>query len=117
MEKIQIWHNPKCSKSRQAMQILETKNLDIETFKYLEETIDATMLKNIINMLEVSDIRDILRKKEDEYKNLNIQDKDLTQDEIIDLVIKNPKLIERPIIIKDNRAIIARPMENIDKLF
>ena len=117
MEKIKIWHNPKCSKSKQAMQILESKDLNIEVFQYLEEDIDSIMLKDIKTMLGIDDIRDMLRSKEDEYKSLDIENPSLTQDEIIDLVIKTPKLIERPIIIKDDKAVIARPMENIDKLF
>jgi arsenate reductase len=117
MEKVIIWHNPKCSKSNQAKNILESKELDIEYFEYLNENITPSQIKQVMKMLEIDDIRSMLRSKEDEYKTLNINNKELSQDDIIELVIKTPKLIERPIVIKDNKAIIARPMENIQKLF
>jgi len=106
-----IWHNPKCSKSREAKKILEEQNVPHRTFEYLKEEISASNIKDIMKKLNISDIKDMLRKKEEEYKIMDIESK--TQDEIIDIVIKTPKLIERPIIIKDIKAVIARPMENL----
>jgi len=106
-----IWHNPKCSKSREAKKILEEQNVPHRTFEYLKEEISASNIKDIMKKLNISDIKDMLRKKEDEYKTMDIESK--TQDEIIDIIIKTPKLIERPIIIKDTKAVIARPMENL----
>jgi len=114
MSKIKIWHNNRCSKSREAKKILEEQNVPHGTFEYLKEIFTINDIENIMNMLDITDIKDMLRKNEDEYKSLDIQNK--SHNEIISLVIKNPKLIQRPIIIKDDKAIIARPMENLIKL-
>lgn len=113
---IKIWHNNRCSKSREAKAILEAKGLDFEVFEYLKNDFSKEDIKSIMALLEIDDVRDMLRDKEDEYKQLNLGDKSKTQDEIIDLVVKNPKLVERPIIIKDGKAVIARPMENLTNL-
>jgi len=114
MSKIKIWHNNRCSKSREAKKILEEQNVPHGTFEYLKEIFTINDIENIMNMLDITDIKDMLRKNEDEYKSLDIQNK--SHNEIISLVIQNPKLIQRPIIIKDDKAIIARPMENLIKL-
>jgi len=111
---IKIWHNPKCSKSREAKSILEESGIDFEVFEYLKNDFTENDLKTIMNQLNITDIKDMLRKKETEYKELDIENK--TQDEILNLVIQAPKLVERPIIIKDNTAVIARPMENLTNL-
>ncbi|DAB28280.1 MAG: arsenate reductase (glutaredoxin) [Sulfurimonas sp. RIFOXYD12_FULL_33_39] len=116
MSKLKIWHNPKCSKSREAKSMLEDKNQEFEVFEYLKEDITKDELKNIIKMLCISDIREMLRTKEDEYKELGIAEKNLSQEEIMDIVLKHPKLIERPIIIKGSKAVIARPMERLAEL-
>lgn len=114
MSKIKIWHNNRCSKSREAKKILEEQNVPHGTFEYLKEIFTINDIEDIMNMLDITDIKDMLRKNEDEYKSLDIQNK--SHNEIISLVIQNPKLIQRPIIIKDDKAIIARPMENLIKL-
>lgn len=113
---IKIWHNNRCSKSREAKSILETQNEDYEVFEYLKNTFSSNDIKQIITQLGISDIREMLRTKEKEYKELDIANESKSQDEIIDLVVENPKLIERPIIIKDGKAVIARPMENLTNL-
>ncbi len=113
---MKIWHNTKCSKSREAKSILDESKQDFEVFEYLKNSFSSDDLKEIILQLGISDIRDMLRDKETEYKELDIANSSKTQDEIISLVIKNPKLIERPIIIKDGKAVIARPMENLINL-
>ncbi|MCV6606597.1 MAG: arsenate reductase (glutaredoxin) [Campylobacterales bacterium] len=113
---IKIWHNPRCSKSREAKGILEDSKESFETFEYLKDSFTKEDLKEILKLLNVSDIREILRSKEEEYKELNIESPELSQDEILDLVVKTPKLVERPIIIKDGKAVIARPMENLTDL-
>ena len=114
MSKIKIWHNNRRSKSREAKKILEEQNVPHGTFEYLKEIFTINDIEDIMNMLDITDIKDMLRKNEDEYKSLDIQNK--SHNEIISLVIQNPKLIQRPIIIKDDKAIIARPMENLIKL-
>ncbi|MBE0513983.1 arsenate reductase (glutaredoxin) [Sulfurimonas sp.] len=111
MQEIKIWHNPKCSKSREAMEILKEKKCDAEVVKYLEESPDKAKIKSILKMLDIAP-RELMRTKEDIYKELNLKDE--TDDEaLIEAMAKHPKLIERPIIIKGKRAIIGRPSERI----
>ena len=111
---ITIWHNNRCSKSREAKAILEESGLEFEVFEYLKNDFSKEELLRVMAQLKISDINDMLRKKEKEYKELDIVNK--SQNEILDLVVQNPKLIERPIIIKENKAVIARPMENLTNL-
>ncbi len=111
---IKIWHNNRCGKSREAKAILEEKNLEFEVFEYLKDDFSKEELLRVLAQLKISDVKDMLRHTEIEYKTLNIENK--SQNEILDLLVLNPKLIERPIIIKDNKAVIARPMENLLKL-
>ena len=111
---VQIWHNNRCSKSREAKKILEESNVPHGTFDYLKEEFTKETILDIMSKLGITDIKEMLRKKEDEYKTLDMENK--TQDEIIEILLITPKLIERPIIIKDEKAVIARPMENLTKL-
>ncbi len=111
---IQIWHNNRCSKSREAKAILEESNVEFEVFEYLKNDFSKEELLRLMVQLKIKDIKDMLRHKESEYKDLDIANK--SQNEILDLVVQNPKLVERPIIIKDNKAVIARPMENLTNL-
>jgi len=111
---ITIWHNNRCSKSREAKALLEDKKLEFEVFEYLKNDFSKEELLKVMAQLKIKDIKDMLRKKESEYKELDIENK--SQNEILDLVVQNPKLVERPIIIKDNKACVARPMENLINL-
>ena len=111
MQEITIWHNPKCSKSREAMEILKKKKCDAEVVKYLEESPDKERIKTILKMLGIAP-RDLMRTKEDIYKELNLKD-ELDDEALIEAMAKYPKLIERPIIIKGDKAIIGRPTEKI----
>ncbi len=113
---ITLWHNSECSKSREALNILEIHARAYEVFEYLKNDFIADDIKTIVSQLGISDVRDMLRHKETEYKELDIDNKSLTQNEIIDLIVLNPKLVERPIIIKDGVAVIGRPMDNLMKL-
>ena len=113
---IKIWHNNRCSKSREAKTILDESGKDFEVFEYLKNEFTKDELITIKKQLGISDIRDMLRHKEAEYKELDIANESKTEDEILDLVVKTPKLVERPIIIKDGVAVIARPMENLTNL-
>ncbi|AXX92625.1 arsenate reductase (glutaredoxin) [Malaciobacter molluscorum LMG 25693] len=115
MQDVTIWHNPKCGKSRDALKFLEEKGLDIKVVKYLETVPNEEEIKKVLQMLGIA-AKDLIRKKEDIYKELNLKDVE-NEDELIKAMVQNPKLIERPIIIKDGDAIIARPKENIQKLF
>ena len=114
MQEIQIWHNPKCSKSRAAMELLENKNIDANVVKYLEQTPTKEELKDVLSKLKIS-AKELLRTGEDIYKELNLKDEN-DEEKIIEAMVKNPILIERPIIIKGKSAVIARPIENLEEL-
>ena len=114
MQNIQIWHNPKCSKSRAAMQLLEDKNIDANVVKYLETTPSKEQLIDILKKLNIK-ASQLLRTGEDIYKELNLKD-EIDEEKIIEAMVQNPILIERPIIIKGDCAVIARPIENLEEL-
>ena len=107
-----IYHNPRCSKSRQTLEILNKQNVDTEIVLYLETPPSADEVTSILQKLGLSS-RDIIRKGEEEYKLLNIKDQSLTENELITFMSENPKLIERPIVVKDDKAIIGRPPQNV----
>jgi arsenate reductase (glutaredoxin) len=114
MQNIQIWHNPKCSKSRNAVTLLEEKGIKADVVKYLENTPSKEQLKEVLMKLNMK-AYELLRTGEDIYKELKL--KDISDEEkLIDIMIENPILIERPIIIKENKAVIARPIENLEEL-
>ncbi|WP_299248352.1 arsenate reductase (glutaredoxin) [uncultured Lacinutrix sp.] len=111
---IKIYHNNRCSKSRCALEVLENSGKDFEIVKYLEDVPTKKELQQLIKMLNIEPI-DLVRKNEaiwkSEYKN-----KDLTNDAIIDAMLAHPKLIERPIVVNGDNAVICRPTENIYKI-
>jgi arsenate reductase len=109
---IKIYHNPRCSKSRQALELLENKNIKPEIILYLQEGLSFVEVENILDLLKC-DPRDIMRKKEAEYKEFNLGDKSLSDEDLIKAIVKTPKLLERPIIIHGQKAVIGRPTENI----
>ena len=111
-KEIIIYHNPKCSKSRKALEIIKSKNIEPTIILYLTNKLSKIEVENVLSKLELS-IRDILRTEEDEYKNNNLKNENLTDDKLIDFLIKFPKLLQRPIVIKNNKAVIGRPPENI----
>ncbi len=107
MNLITIWHNPMCSKSREAMNILEESNCTKNVINYLEQTPDKQQIKEALNMLGLSP-RELIRTTEDIYKELNLKD-EADEDKLIKAMINHPKLIQRPVIFKDEKAIIGRP--------
>lgn len=114
MEKVTIWHNPRCSKSRNSNNLLEERDIEVEVFKYLDESITTEQLSDILSMLNMKP-QELMRKGEDIYKELNLKDEE-DEAKLIEAMIANPKLIERPIVIKGNRAVIGRPIENVVEL-
>jgi len=112
---IVIYHNPKCSKSRQTLDLIKDRNIDPKIILYLEEKFSYQELTDIILQLGISP-RDLLRKGEVEYKENNLDNIKLSDDEIINLMVHFPKLVERPIVIKGNQTILGRPPENVLKL-
>ena len=114
MQDIKIWHNPKCSKSRNAMTLLEEKGITADVVKYLETTPSKEELKDVLKKLNMK-ASELLRSGEDIYKELDLENIN-DEEKLIDIMVLNPILIERPIIIKGNKAVIARPIENLEEL-
>ena len=108
---MKIYHNPRCSKSRQGLAIVEASNLSFETIKYLESPITENELTEIIKLLGISPIN-LVRKNETIWKE-NYKGKNLSDYEVIKAMVENPKLIERPIVINNGKAVIGRPPEII----
>lgn len=115
MSVYKIFHNPRCSKSRQTLKLLEDNNCEIEIINYLEIDLDVLLIKDTLEKLSLKP-RDILRKSEQDYKDNNLKREDFSDNELIDYIIKYPKLIERPIVIKEDRAVLGRPPENVLEL-
>ena len=111
MNNIQIWHNPRCSKSRDSFKLLEEKGIDAEVVKYLENIPTKEELRELLQMLDMT-ARELMRTKEAVYKELNLKD-ETSEEALIEAMITNPKLIERPIVIRDNKAVIGRPIEKV----
>ena len=114
MANVTIWHNPRCSKSRNAVALLEEQGVEAEVVKYLDTPPSKEELVAMLKMLGIS-ARELMRTKEDIYKKSNLKDVS-DEDALIEAMVANPKLIERPIVIKDGKAAIGRPIENIVEL-
>ena len=114
MANVTIWHNPRCSKSRNAVALLDEQGVEAEVVKYLDTPPTKEEIVDVLKMLGLS-ARELIRTKEDIYKELGLKDVS-DEDALIDAMLKNPKLIERPIVIKDGKAAIGRPIENIIEL-
>ena len=108
---MKIYHNPRCSKSRKTLSLIEGKNKEIEIIEYLETPATVEEIESILEKLGIKAI-DLVRKKEkiwiEDYKG-----RDLTDKKIIEAMVENPKIMERPIVIDGNKAIIGRPPENV----
>ncbi len=110
-DKITIYHNPRCSKSRETLALLQNQGIEPTVVQYLQNPPDATTLKQLLKALNISP-RELLRNKEDEYKTLKLADPKLSDEELIAAMCQHPKLIERPIVVKGKRAVLGRPPEN-----
>ena len=115
MKKSLLIHNPRCSKSREAKTILEQKGIEFETIEYLKDGLKEKLLKHLPGLLSLK-YEEMVRTKEDIYKELKLDKKTLTNDEWIKILTEHPVLLERPIFIYGNKAIIARPPELILEL-
>ena len=109
-----IYHNPRCSKSRQTLQILKDNGIEPQIIEYLKESPSTEELTEVLSYLELN-ATDIIRKGESIYKE-NYKGKDLSNEEWVKVLVDHPKLIERPIVIKNKKAILGRPPENVLKL-
>lgn len=103
---IEIWHNPRCSKSRETLQLLEEYNATVRL--YLEDSPSADEIRTVLKKLGIS-ARELLRSGEEDYKTLNLADTNLSEEDLINAMVKAPRLIERPIVINGNKASIGRP--------
>ena len=109
---VTIYHNPRCSKSRQTLQLLEAQGIEPTIRLYLEDVPSAKELKEVISKLGISP-RELLRKGEDAYKDNKLSNKDLSDSALIKAMVEFPKLIERPIVIKGDLAKLGRPPEQV----
>ncbi|MBC8310767.1 MAG: arsenate reductase (glutaredoxin) [Candidatus Marinimicrobia bacterium] len=116
MDNYIIYHNPRCSKSRQTLAIMNERNLNIQIVEYLSKPPSGETIKNISKKLNMSPM-DFIRKKEIEFKELGLKSYNGTDSELCEIMSKTPKLIERPIVVKGDKAIIGRPPENVQDLF
>ena len=113
--KITIYYNPKCRKSREALQIIREKGIDPEIIYYLDEPPSTKELAEVLRKMGKRP-RDIFRKSEPLYKDLGLKNKDLSDEVLLEHLNKHPILIERPIVVKGQRAVLGRPPEDIKKI-
>jgi arsenate reductase len=111
-----IWHNPNCSKSRATIQYLEDNNIKYTTREYLKDVPTKDEIQSIIKMLNIHTPKDMMRQIEVQYQELNLDNLNITEDDLINAMLKVPSLIERPIAINNNKAVICRPLENINTI-
>ena len=109
---VEIYHNPRCSKSRQTLQLLEEQDIELKITKYLETPPDRKTLESILRMLGMEP-RGLMRKGEKEYKENGLDNPDLSREELIQAMLDHPRLIERPIVINNGKATIGRPPESV----
>jgi arsenate reductase len=105
-----IWHNPRCSKSRQTLALLEQKGLNPTIRLYLDDGPSSAEIQEVLRMLAI-EARALIRRGEADYKNQNLDD--ANNDELVDAMVRAPKLIERPVVINDDKAALGRPPESI----
>lgn len=107
-----IYHNPRCSKSRETLKLLQDQGIDPEIILYLDTPPDAKTLSGLLKKMKLKP-RELMRTKEKEYKEQGLNDPDLSDDQLIDAMIATPKLIERPIVVHGNKAALGRPPEQV----
>jgi arsenate reductase len=112
MTDLTLYHNPRCSKSRGALELLEARGLTPTIVRYLETPPDAAQLRDLLGKLGIG-ARELLRTGEDEYKTLNLADTRLSDEQLIAAMAAHPKLIERPILVVGDKAAIGRPPESV----
>lgn len=108
---MKYYHNPRCSKSRIGLQLLQNRNIDVEVIEYLKDVPTINELQELIKLMGISP-ENLLRKGEQAYKD-NLKGKNLSDQEILEAMVRFPKLIERPILISSNKAVIGRPPEKV----
>jgi len=107
-----IYHNPRCSKSRETLQLLNDRGVEPEIIEYLENPPNSQELRRVVELLGVR-VRDLVRTTESIYQEVGLDDDNLSDDELIEAICENPALLQRPIVISGNRAVIGRPPSRI----
>ena len=105
-----IYHNPRCSKSRQTLQLINDANVEVKVVEYLKNPLNAEEIKQLANLLKVN-IIEIMRTKEAEFKEQNLKNAD--DETLLQAIVNTPKLLERPIVVNGEQACIGRPPENV----
>ncbi|HGM5490402.1 TPA: arsenate reductase (glutaredoxin) [Serratia fonticola] len=113
MKTITIYHNPRCSKSRETLALLEQHGVEPQVVLYLDTPPSVAELKKLLQQLGFTSARELMRKKEDLYKELKLADETLSEEQLLQAMVANPKLIERPIVVKGGKARIGRPPEQV----
>ena len=114
-DQIKIYQKPTCSKCREAIGILKDRGVDFEAINYYETPLDAERLRELIEQMGIAP-RELLRKGEQVYRDLNLGKREVSDDELIRLMVEHPDLIQRPIVVRGNKAVLARPTENLKEL-
>ncbi|EOC1317116.1 arsenate reductase (glutaredoxin) [Cronobacter turicensis] len=110
---VTIYHNPRCSKSRETLSLLTERGIEPHVVLYLETPPDAATIKTLLKQLGFSQARELMRTKEELYKTLDLADASLSEEALIQAMVDNPKLIERPIVVSDGKARLGRPPEQV----
>ncbi|MGM3183831.1 arsenate reductase (glutaredoxin) [Dickeya oryzae] len=110
---VTIYHNPRCSKSRETLTLLQQQGIEPEVVLYLDTPPDAAALTRLIKQLGFSSARELMRRKEELYRELNLADDTLTEAQLIEAMVTHPKLIERPIVVANGHAKLGRPPEQV----
>lgn len=116
MSPVTIYHNPRCSKSRQALQLLRDRGVDPTIIEYLRTPLSKRELKGLLAKLGLA-ARDVLRRGEKEYRQLDLADPATSETAILEAIVAHPILLERPIVVHGDRAVIGRPPERVNELF
>jgi arsenate reductase (glutaredoxin) len=114
-EAIKVYHKPTCSKCRSTVKILKERGVEFEAINYYETPPTAPELKKPSGLLGVSP-RELVRKEEQVYRDLGLRNTEISDDQLIELMVANPDLIQRPIVVRGNKAILGRPPENVEEL-
>ncbi len=114
-EKITVYQKPTCTKCRSTLKILRERGAEFDSVNYYEMPLTAPQLRGLVAKLGISP-RELLRKDEQVYRDLNLARREVSDDELIDLMVANPDLIQRPIVVRGNKAVLGRPPESVEEL-
>lgn len=110
---VTIYHNPRCSKSRETLALLEQQQIQVNVELYLQKQFSADEVQSLAKLLGVSSLREMMRTKDELYRNLGLDNPAVTEEQLLQAIVENSALLERPIVVKDNKAKIGRPPESV----